>query len=52
MITLLLKLPAQPGADAADALAVALCHAQARRLASLGAAVGGARRVVRSETAS
>jgi len=51
MVTMLLKLSDQPGADAADALAVALCHAQARRLASLGAAVGSARRVVRGEAA-
>jgi len=32
MVTAVLKLPAIPQADAADALAVALCHAQSRRL--------------------
>ena len=47
MVTMLLQLPEQPAADAADALAVALCHAQSRRLASLGAQVGGARRSLR-----
>jgi crossover junction endodeoxyribonuclease RuvC len=35
MVTTLLQLQSRPGADAADALAVALCHAQTRRLASL-----------------
>jgi crossover junction endodeoxyribonuclease RuvC len=38
MVTVLLALPRRPQADAADALAVALCHAQARRLAALGTA--------------
>jgi crossover junction endodeoxyribonuclease RuvC len=38
MVATLLTLGALPGADAADALAVALCHAQGRRLAALGAA--------------
>jgi crossover junction endodeoxyribonuclease RuvC len=38
MVTVLLGLPRRPEADAADALAVALCHAQARRLAMLGMA--------------
>ena len=37
MVRTLLKLPGTPRADAADALAVALCHAQTRRLSSLGA---------------
>ena len=36
MVTTLLLLTKAPGADAADALAVALCHAQGRRLAALG----------------
>jgi crossover junction endodeoxyribonuclease RuvC len=49
MVTMLLQLGAQPSADAADALAVALCHAQTRRLASLGAQVGAARRSVRGQ---
>ncbi|HLQ14005.1 MAG TPA: crossover junction endodeoxyribonuclease RuvC [Steroidobacteraceae bacterium] len=35
MITTLLRLERRPAADAADALAVALCHAQTRRLAAL-----------------
>lgn len=35
MIALLLQLEAAPQADAADALAIALCHAQSRRLATL-----------------
>jgi crossover junction endodeoxyribonuclease RuvC len=35
MIRALLRLDERPGADAADALAVALCHAHARRLALL-----------------
>jgi len=39
MVTVLLGLPRRPVADAADALAVALCHAQVRRLAILGAAL-------------
>ena len=38
MVTMLLALEHRPAADAADALAVALCHAQTRRLARLGAA--------------
>jgi crossover junction endodeoxyribonuclease RuvC len=37
MVTTLLALPRRPAADAADALAVALCHAQSRRLALLRA---------------
>lgn len=37
MVTQLLVLPRAPPADAADALAVALCHAYGRRLAALGA---------------
>ena len=35
MVTALLGLPRRPSADAADALAVALCHAQSRRLSAL-----------------
>ena len=35
MVCVLLQLTTQPGPDAADALAVALCHAQTRRLASI-----------------
>jgi len=35
MVTTLLSLERRPTADAADALAVALCHAQTRRLAAL-----------------
>jgi len=38
MVTTLLALTARPVADAADALAVALCHAQTRRLGALGSA--------------
>jgi crossover junction endodeoxyribonuclease RuvC len=38
MVTALLGLPRRPSADAADALAVALCHAQTRRLSALAAA--------------
>jgi crossover junction endodeoxyribonuclease RuvC len=38
MVTALLGLERRPMADAADALAVALCHAQSRRLAALSAA--------------
>lgn len=38
MVTMLLSLERRPAADAADALAVALCHAQTRRLAAL---IGG-----------
>ena len=38
MVTALLHLERRPTADAADALAVALCHAQTRRLAALLAA--------------
>jgi crossover junction endodeoxyribonuclease RuvC len=40
MIRTLLKLAARPGADAADALAVAVCHAHARRLALLAQSAG------------
>jgi crossover junction endodeoxyribonuclease RuvC len=43
MVTILLGLPRRPVADAADALAVALCHAQARRLALLGTAAAAPR---------
>ncbi len=38
MVSALLSLERRPVADAADALAVALCHAQSRRLAALRAA--------------
>ncbi len=38
MVVALLGLEQRPSADAADALAVALCHAQSRRLESLRAA--------------
>ncbi len=38
MVRTLLLLEARPAADAADALAVALCHAQTRRLGGLDAA--------------
>jgi crossover junction endodeoxyribonuclease RuvC len=45
MVAALLTLGTLPGADAADALAVALCHAQGRRLAALtGAARPATRR--------
>jgi crossover junction endodeoxyribonuclease RuvC len=37
MVTALLRLERRPAADAADALAVALCHAQTRRMAALAA---------------
>jgi Holliday junction resolvasome RuvABC endonuclease subunit len=36
MVTTLLKLSIVLRADAADALAVALCHAQTRRVGALG----------------
>ena len=53
MVTLLLQLKQRPGADEADALAVALCHAQTRRLASIVSAPavgirGGARVAARA----
>ncbi len=48
MVTALLGLPRRPVADAADALAVALCHAQARRLALLVAPAPAARAVRRA----
>ena len=52
MVTTLLGLPRRPSADAADALAVALCHAQTRRLAAIAAAQlaprAGARRAARA----
>jgi crossover junction endodeoxyribonuclease RuvC len=38
MVTALLRLGRRPASDAADALAVALCHAQTRRMAVLAAA--------------
>src|SRR5579862_3761967 len=40
MVCTLLQLRSALAADAADALAAALCHAQTRRLGSLGAAAG------------
>ncbi len=46
MVRRLLALPAAPPSDAADALAVALCHGQARRLA-LRAGVAGRMRAGR-----
>jgi crossover junction endodeoxyribonuclease RuvC len=42
MIRTLLCLTERPGADAADALAVAVCHAHARRLLLLAQAAGAA----------
>lgn len=49
MVSILLQLSKRPGADEADALAVALCHAQTRRLASIVAAPAtGARSGVRA----
>ena len=47
MVAALLSLERRPVADAADALAVALCHAQSRRLAALRAASEAARPGVR-----
>jgi crossover junction endodeoxyribonuclease RuvC len=44
MVMRLLDLVTRPVADAADALAIALCHAQSRRLGSLGAPTRAARR--------
>ena len=47
MVSILLQLKQRPGADEADALAVALCHAQTRRLASIvSAPVRGTARAV------
>lgn len=43
MVCTLLQLQAPPPADAADALAAALCHAQTRRLGALGPSADGAR---------
>jgi crossover junction endodeoxyribonuclease RuvC len=40
MVCTLLALQTRLAADAADALAVALCHAQARRLGALGGRIG------------
>lgn len=47
MVTMLLHLERRPAADAADALAVALCHAQTRRLAALTSVAALPRAVVR-----
>ncbi|MHB8766860.1 MAG: crossover junction endodeoxyribonuclease RuvC [Deferrisomatales bacterium] len=44
MVRLLLGLPEVPGPDAADALAVAICHLQTRRTAEACGLAGGARR--------
>jgi crossover junction endodeoxyribonuclease RuvC len=41
MVRKLLKLPGPIGADTADALAIALCHAHARKVHGLLAAAGG-----------
>lgn len=46
MVEALLSLPRRPARDAADALAVAICHARAGRLRAIGAA-GGSRRSLR-----
>jgi len=43
MVKRILELPAAPPSDAADALAVALCHGQSRQLAERVGAVGGMR---------
>jgi len=50
MVMTLLELPRRPAADAADALAVALCHAQSRRLALIAppARAAGGVRIARS----
>jgi crossover junction endodeoxyribonuclease RuvC len=45
MVSILLQLTKRPGADEADALAVALCHAQTRRLATIVSAPAVAVRV-------
>ena len=47
MVTALLHLERRPTADAADALAVALCHAQTRRLAALTSLAAAPRTMVR-----
>ena len=52
MVTVLLGLERRPVADAADALAVALCHAQSRRLEALRTAGPLARPGVRRATRS
>ena len=43
MVKRLLNIDGEVGADAADALAIALCHAHSRRMYGLPAAVGGLR---------
>jgi crossover junction endodeoxyribonuclease RuvC len=43
MVRQLLQLSGTPGPDAADALAIALCHANTRRLASLVQSAGASR---------
>ncbi len=49
MVEALLSLPRRPARDAADALALAICHARAGRLRALGA--GGRRRSLRDVAA-
>ncbi len=44
MISILLSLKDMPGPDAADGLAVALCHAHSRGLGSVAVSTGGGRR--------
>jgi crossover junction endodeoxyribonuclease RuvC len=51
MVRTLLQLEAALAADAADALAAALCHAQTRRLGALGAADAADRSIPGSVTA-
>jgi crossover junction endodeoxyribonuclease RuvC len=48
MVTRLLKLPGEPSADAADALACAICHAHASRLAAELSRSGVLERLARS----
>jgi len=48
MVARLLRLPGEPSADAADALACAICHAHASRLANEITRTGGLDRLARS----
>lgn len=48
MVTRLLKLPGEPSADAADALACAICHAHSARMASELGRAGLLQQVARS----
>jgi crossover junction endodeoxyribonuclease RuvC len=48
MVTRLLRLPGEPSADAADALACAICHAHSARLAAELGRSGALERVARS----